>query len=212
MRKWHCIKPNRAQVGLNRNCLNSLKFSKLRSSSFFRFTEDKDLQCLDKEDALIRFEEHIRSLEREHDEEREREKRKQKRIQRKNREAFSVLLEELKEHQLLTSVSLWKDLFHIINRDDRFHAMLAQPGSTPLDLFKFYVGKLKERLPDDKKIMKEVLKEKNYTVETSTKFEDFKSVSPYFISSILLGVIVLRLSLRLSLVFSNISRQMNIGE
>ena len=55
-------------------------------------------------------------LEREHDEEKEREKRKLKRIQRKNREAFTVLLDELKEHQLLTSISLWKDLFHIINR------------------------------------------------------------------------------------------------
>ncbi|VUZ52659.1 unnamed protein product [Hymenolepis diminuta] len=141
-----------------------------------RFTEDKDLQCLDKEDALIRFEEHIRMLEREHDEEREREKRKQKRIQRKNREAFSVLLDELKEHQLLTSVSMWKDLFHIINRDERFHPMLAQRGSTPLDLFKFYTEKLKHRLPADKKIMKEILKEKNYTVELSTEFDDFKKM------------------------------------
>lgn len=55
-------------------------------------------------------------LEREHDEEKEREKRKQKRIQRKNREAFTVLLDELKEHQFLTSISLWKDLFYIIRR------------------------------------------------------------------------------------------------
>ncbi|VDO03804.1 unnamed protein product [Rodentolepis nana] len=141
-----------------------------------KFTEDKDLQCLDKEDALIRFEEHIRMLEREHDEEREREKRKQKRIQRKNREAFSVLLDELKEHQLLTSVSMWKELFHIINRDERFHAMLAQRGSTPLDLFKFYTEKLKYRLPADKKIMKEILKEKNYTVELSTEFDAFKAM------------------------------------
>ncbi|CDS40501.1 pre mRNA processing factor 40 A [Echinococcus multilocularis] len=141
-----------------------------------RFTDDKELQSLDKEDALIRFEEHIRMLEREHDEEKEREKRKQKRIQRKNREAFTVLLDELREHQLLTSISLWKDLFYIIRRDERFHAMLAQRGSTPLDLFKFYVEKLKCRLPSDKKIMKEILKEKNHTVEVSSDFEDFKKM------------------------------------
>ncbi|KAL5113007.1 hypothetical protein TcWFU_009847 [Taenia crassiceps] len=141
-----------------------------------RFTDDKELQSLDKEDALIRFEEHIRMLEREHDEEKEREKRKQKRIQRKNREAFTVLLDELKEHQFLTSISLWKDLFYIIRRDERFHAMLAQRGSTPLDLFKFYVERLKCRLPSDKKIMKEVLKEKNYTIEVSSDFEDFKKM------------------------------------
>ncbi|VDM16214.1 unnamed protein product [Hydatigera taeniaeformis] len=141
-----------------------------------RFTDDKELQSLDKEDALIRFEEHIRMLEREHDEEKEREKRKQKRVQRKNREAFTVLLDELKEHQLLTSISLWKDLFYIIRRDERFHAMLAQRGSTPLDLFKFYVEKLRCRLPSDKKIMKEILKEKNYVIEVSSDFEDFKKM------------------------------------
>ncbi|KAL5962322.1 hypothetical protein TSMEX_009935 [Taenia solium] len=141
-----------------------------------RFTDDKELQSLDKEDALIRFEEHIRMLEREHDEEKEREKRKQKRIQRKNREAFTVLLDELKEHQFLTSISLWKDLFYIIRRDERFHAMLAQRGSTPLDLFKFYVEKLKCRLPSDKKIMKEILKDKNYAIEVSSDFEDFKKM------------------------------------
>uniref|UniRef100_A0A5K3F3C4 EOG090X064W n=1 Tax=Mesocestoides corti TaxID=53468 RepID=A0A5K3F3C4_MESCO len=151
-----------------------------------RFTGDKELQSLDKEDALIRFEEHIRTLEREHDEEKEREKRKQKRMQRKNREAFTVLLDELREHQVLSSISLWKDLFQIINRyaatlsnvfrDERFHAMLAQRGSTPLDLFKFYVEKLKARLPLDKKLIKEIMKEKGISVDPPLDFDDFKKV------------------------------------
>lgn len=45
---------------------------------------------MDKEDALIIFEEHIRQLELDEDEEREREKRRIKRQQRKNRDAFVV--------------------------------------------------------------------------------------------------------------------------
>ena len=45
---------------------------------------------MDKEDALICFEEHIRMLEQEYDDEKERERRRQKRIQRKNRESFLV--------------------------------------------------------------------------------------------------------------------------
>lgn len=45
---------------------------------------------MDKEDALICFEEHIRMLEQENDDEKEREKRRQKRTQRKNRESFLV--------------------------------------------------------------------------------------------------------------------------
>ena len=37
-------------------------------------------------------------------------------------------------------------------------------GSTPLDLFKFYVEDLKDRLHEDKKTIKEIIK-------VSTKFE-----------------------------------------
>lgn len=45
---------------------------------------------MDKDDALIVFEEHIRQLEQEEDEEKEREKKRIQRQQRKNREAFQV--------------------------------------------------------------------------------------------------------------------------
>lgn len=47
---------------------------------------------MDKEDALICFEEHIRALEREEEEERERARLRERRQQRKNREAFQVFL------------------------------------------------------------------------------------------------------------------------
>lgn len=47
---------------------------------------------MDKEDALICFEEHIRALEREEEEERERARLRERRQQRKNREAFQVAL------------------------------------------------------------------------------------------------------------------------
>lgn len=45
---------------------------------------------MDKEDALIVFEEHIRELEKEEEEDRDREKRRKKRLERKNRDNFSV--------------------------------------------------------------------------------------------------------------------------
>lgn len=48
------------------------------------------LTDMDKEDALICFEEHIRLLEQENDDEKERERRRVKRQQRKNREGFLV--------------------------------------------------------------------------------------------------------------------------
>jgi len=43
--------------------------------------------------------------------------------------------------------------------------MLGQQGSTPLDLFKFFVEELKSRFHDEKKIIKEILKEKSFEVQ-----------------------------------------------
>lgn len=128
---------------------------------------------MDKEDALIVFEEHIRTLEREEEEEKEREKRRLKRQQRKNRDQFLGLLDMMHEEGKLTSMSLWVELYPLISVDLKFSAMLGQSGSTPLDLFKFYVENLKARFHDEKKIIKEILKERKFLVETTTTFEDF---------------------------------------
>lgn len=140
------------------------------------FVNDADLLGMDKEDALIVFEDHIRELEKEEEEEKEKEKKRRKRQQRKNRDAFGMLLNELHEEGKLTSMSLWVELYPIISADIRFSAMLGQSGSTPLDLFKFYVEDLKSRFHDERKIIKEILKEKGFEVEVSTTFEEFATV------------------------------------
>ncbi|XP_037789191.1 LOW QUALITY PROTEIN: pre-mRNA-processing factor 40 homolog A-like [Penaeus monodon] len=140
------------------------------------FAEDTDLLSMDKEDALIVFAEHIKQLEEEEEEEREREKRRIKRQQRKCRDNFTALLDELHEQGKLTSMSLWVELYPIISADIRFTAMLGQPGSTPLDLFKFYVADLKSRFHDEKKIIKEILKEKAFEVQVKTSFKEFATV------------------------------------
>lgn len=140
------------------------------------FTENVELQNMDKEDALIVFEEYIRQLEREHIEDMDKHRRLIKRTHRKNREAFLLLLDELHEQGSLHSMSLFVDLFQKIASDERFTAMLGQPGSSPLDLFKFYVEDLKARFYDEKKIVKSILKENNFTIEVDTPFEHFAEV------------------------------------
>ncbi|KAL1501982.1 hypothetical protein ABEB36_007199 [Hypothenemus hampei] len=140
------------------------------------FKNDVNLLAMDKEDALIVFEEHIRLLEKEYLEEREREKRRQKRQSRKNRDQFLALLDHLHEEGKLTSMSLWVELYPIISADIRFSAMLGQTGSTPLDLFKFYVEDLKSRFHDEKKIIKEILREKEFEVKASTTFDHFATI------------------------------------
>merc|ERR1712203_176497 len=134
------------------------------------------LLAMDKEDALIVFEDHIRELEKEEEQEKEKERKRIKRTQRKNRDAMVQVLDELHEAGKLTSMSLWVELYPTISAEMRFTNMLGQPGSTPLDLFKFYVEDLKSRFYSEKKIIKEILKEKSYEMSTNVTFEDFATV------------------------------------
>ena len=140
------------------------------------FADDDELLAMDKEDALIVFEDHVRELEKEEEEEREKERKRIKRQQRKCRDAFEKLSDELHLAGKLTSMSLWTDLYAEISGDVRFSQMLGQPGSTPLDLFKFYVEELKSRYYHEKKIIKEILKENSFEVAASTTFKELADV------------------------------------
>lgn len=140
------------------------------------FAEDEELQNMDKEDALICFEEHIRALEKEEEEEKQKTLLRERRRQRKNREAFQKFLDELHDHGQLHSMSAWMEMYPTVSADIRFNNMLGQPGSTPLDLFKFYVEDLKARYHDEKRIIKDILKDKSFLVEINTCFEEFGSV------------------------------------
>merc|ERR1711936_934182 len=140
------------------------------------FADDDELLAMDKEDALIAFEDHIRELEKEEEIEKDKEKKRTKRLQRKNRDAMNAVLDELHEQGKLTSMSLWVELYPTISAEMRFTNMLGQPGSTPLDLFRFCVEDLKSRFYSEKKIIKEILKEKSYEMAPSTTFEDFATV------------------------------------
>uniref|UniRef100_A0A8C2PR24 Pre-mRNA-processing factor 40 homolog A n=1 Tax=Cyprinus carpio TaxID=7962 RepID=A0A8C2PR24_CYPCA len=140
------------------------------------FAEDEELQNMDKEDALICFEEHIRALEKEEEEEKQKTLLRERRRQRKNRESFQKFLDELHDHGQLHSMSAWIEMYPTVSADIRFNNMLGQPGSTPLDLFKFYVEDLKARYHDEKRIIKDILRDKGLLVEVNTGFEEFGSV------------------------------------
>jgi pre-mRNA-processing factor 40 len=84
-----------------------------------------------------------------------------------------LLLDELHEQGKLTPISLWVNLYSTISADERFDAMLYQTGSSPLDLFKFYVDDLKARYHEDKKLLKEMIKEKKIEVNLSSTLDEF---------------------------------------
>jgi len=137
------------------------------------FTQDMELQNMDKEDALVVFEEHVRSLEKDFLDDMEKKKRWQRRQERKNRDNYLCLLDELHEKGKLNSMSLWTDMYSLISADERFNTMLYQSGSTSLDLFKLYVDDLKARFHEDKKVIKEIVKEKQFEVTVSTTFDEY---------------------------------------
>uniref|UniRef100_A0A8C1Q8D5 PRP40 pre-mRNA processing factor 40 homolog A n=1 Tax=Cyprinus carpio TaxID=7962 RepID=A0A8C1Q8D5_CYPCA len=180
---WSCV-PERDRLEIYEDVLFYLakkeKFSFFLSNSLNRKLSSLCLcVCvldMDKEDALICFEEHIRALEKEEEEEKQKTLLRERRRQRKNREAFQKFLDELHDHGQLHSMSAWMEMYPTVSAAIRFNNMLGQPGSTPLDLFKFYVEDLKARYHDEKRIIKDILKDKGLLVEINTGFEEFGSV------------------------------------
>jgi pre-mRNA-processing factor 40 len=90
---------------------------------------------LNKVDVLTTFERHIRQLQREHNDRVQAERRAKHRIERRNRDAFIELLNELKTNGKLKAGTKWKDVHEHVHDDPRYVAMLGQGGSSPLDLF-----------------------------------------------------------------------------
>lgn len=100
-----------------------------------RFSGDQKFKSLTKSDILTAFENHIKSLEKTFNDARQQEKNLKSRRERQNRDRFMSLLQELKKKDKIKAGSKWSQVYPLLAKDDRYQAMLGQPGSTPLDLF-----------------------------------------------------------------------------
>ncbi|KAL3123820.1 hypothetical protein niasHT_010033 [Heterodera trifolii] len=138
------------------------------------FAKDTTLQGMDKEDALVVFQKHIKLSEEQYVKEKQLEAKRIKRQERKTREAFIQLLHELHDRALVTPASSWAQLYPMISADQRFENMLLTNGSTALDLFKFYVDDLRTKYHEDRKTIKEFLEFKKITFDESTTFDAFR--------------------------------------
>jgi pre-mRNA-processing factor 40 len=96
---------------------------------------DKKFQSLTKLDILKAFDEHIKGLERSFNEQRQKQKRSKARRERQAREGFLVLLTQLRSEGKIDVASKWMTTLPLIEEDPRYHAMLGNSGSSPLDLF-----------------------------------------------------------------------------
>ena len=104
----------------------------LKANQEFNTEKFKPLHRLD---VLLAFEKHIKQLQRDHNDRVQAGNREKQRIERKNRDGFKQLLEELKNDGKLRAGTKWKEIHPIVENDPRYTSMLGQGGSSPLDMF-----------------------------------------------------------------------------
>ncbi|KAF2706733.1 hypothetical protein K504DRAFT_385328 [Pleomassaria siparia CBS 279.74] len=127
-------------------------------------------------DVLTSFQKHIKHLQREHNDRVQSERRAKYRVERKNRDAFKILLEELKGTGRLKAGTKWKEIHPIIEDDPRFLAMLGQHGSTPLELFWDVLEEEEGKFRTLRRYALDVLEHQRFEVDTATTFEEFLAV------------------------------------
>ncbi|KAJ5562008.1 hypothetical protein N7535_003529 [Penicillium sp. DV-2018c] len=146
----------------------------IRSNS--KFQEDEKFKSLSKCDVLTAFETHIKSLERAFNDARQQHKAARARKERKNREQFVGLLKELKSQGKIKAGTKWMNICPLIKDDPRYHGILGQPGSTPLDLFWDVVEDEERALRGPRNSVLDVLDDKRFEITGDTTFDEFNSI------------------------------------
>jgi pre-mRNA-processing factor 40 len=133
-------------------------------------------QSLTRMDVLNQFEKHIRQLQREHNDRVQAERRVKHRIERKNRDGFMKLLNELRDNGKLRYGTKWKEIHPLLENDPRYVAMLGQSGSSPVDLFWDALEEETGKFRTLRRYALDVLEHQRFEVTTATAVEEFLSV------------------------------------
>jgi len=135
-----------------------------------QFKEDEAFKILDKIDRLQVFEDYIRDIEREEEDKKREEIYHKKRVSRKNRDAYRALLQEKFEQGIITIYSKWKEFHKLIREDERYRNMVAleQTGTLPSELFADFIDSLEDHYYQEKKKIKDLLKETKISITPST--------------------------------------------
>ncbi|KAF1930827.1 uncharacterized protein M421DRAFT_418302 [Didymella exigua CBS 183.55] len=139
------------------------------------FTGGK-FRSLTRMDVLNQFEKHIRQLQRDHNDRVQAERRVKHRIERRNRDGFTKLLNELRASGRLRYGTKWKDVHPLIESDPRYTAMLGQSGSSPVDLFWDALEEETGKFRTLRRYALDVLEHQRFEVTTATPVEDFLGV------------------------------------
>jgi len=139
--------------------------------------EDKErFRGMDKLDFLAVFEDHVKHLEQVESDQKARVAEAKRRSQRKHRDAYKTLLEELRASKLINAKTDWMEIYPHLKDDARYLSMLGQPGSTPLDLFWDLVDELGERFYKQKRIVYDILKSIRFEIAADTEYAEFQNI------------------------------------
>lgn len=136
------------QASQRKAAMDGLKelLPKLDITAYTRWSEGQELisaalqhdnkyRILARGDILMKFQEHIKALERALNEKRQTDKKLKFRRERLNRDAFKALLAELRQDGKIRAGSKWSQIFPLIESDERYVNMLGQDGPGPELLF-----------------------------------------------------------------------------
>ncbi|KAG6902600.1 hypothetical protein C0995_014607 [Termitomyces sp. Mi166 len=135
------------------------------------WTDDPELRRLPTLDILLAFEDYSRVREREYEDQMRKAQVEKTRRERKARESFKELLQNLVDSGKIKARSQWKEVYPIFADDDRYLSMLGNPGSNPLELFWDVVDVLDQEL-DRKTAVVEAAFERHNAKEAQRKGDD----------------------------------------
>ncbi|KLO11520.1 hypothetical protein SCHPADRAFT_905943 [Schizopora paradoxa] len=122
---------------------------------------DEDLQNLPSLDILLAFEDYSRVREREYEDQTRKDRVEKRRKERKAREGFKALLQELVDNGKLKAKSKWKDLYPSFKDDERYLNLLGSPGSNPIELFWDLVDRLDQEFDVKVEVVEDAIKRYN---------------------------------------------------
>ena len=140
------------------------------------FQNDEKYKSLSKYDVLTVFQNHIKALERKLNDSIQEEKSKKFRRERKNRDNFIALLNELRKDGKIKAGTKWSQIFPLIEKDERYLAMAGQPGSTAMELFWDIVEEEERALRSTRNDVLDVIEDKRFEVTPKTTFQEFETV------------------------------------
>ncbi|KAK9465884.1 hypothetical protein V1512DRAFT_276998 [Lipomyces arxii] len=126
-------------------------------------------------DILTIFEDCMKEVEDSFFKERRDVKRAARWTERKNREQFISLLDELVENGKITADSTWTKVYPLFKDDSRFTDIVGQPGSSPLELFWDVVERLNKALRIQRDILLDLLEERKFKFTHKTTYEQFEA-------------------------------------